>query len=418
MKNNDEDLQAVIFVSGRDTPAENCPAPFTQIAGRPFLDHLITNIVRHGFTDILLLADQLDDHTGALEGRAVSIGCRITCIAVPSATSTASTLLQIRERLADRFLLLDGEKLFDINYLDLCGSPYGDHKAGVIALRQMADTAGHARAQLAGGNVESFAEAASRSPSLAHGGVSWLERSALDRIAAEPVPPHAPLLPYLAKAGLFAGKSYDGFFIDMAVPEDPARRQAGVLEHMRRPAIFLSRDGVLNADTGYPHRPHQIEWTEGAHEAVKLFNDHGYFVFVVTNQSGIAHGLYEEETVRPLHRWMNAKLRKSGAHIDDWRYCPYHPDAAVGAYRAPHPWRKPCAGMLLDLMKCWPVDCAKSFLIGERETDLKAAHYAGIPGYLFRGGSLADFASSRLSTPVVDSLAKAEHLKLAESSAA
>lgn len=214
--------------------------------------------------------------------------------------------------------------------------------------------------------------------------------------------------------GAEQGELTDDCHRRLAEIQDLTRAQSAIPAQKRRPAVFLAREGVLNVDTGYPHRPDQIKWTEGAHEAVKLFNDSGYFVFVVTNQPGIAHGLYEEETVRSLHRWMNAELIKNGAHIDDWRYCPFHPDAALSAYRAPHPWRKPCAGMLLDLMKHWPIDDTRSFLIGERETDLKAARYARLPGYLFQGGSLADFAADCLAGHPTE----AKHLKLAQSSAA
>ena len=85
------------------------------------------------------------------------------------------------------------------------------------------------------------------------------------------------MLPRLAKAGVLAGKSYDGFFIDIGIPDDLARAQTLIPARMRRPAVFLDRDGVLNADSGYAHRPEQIEWTADAHQAVKLFNDAGLF---------------------------------------------------------------------------------------------------------------------------------------------
>ena len=111
----------------------------------------------------------------------------------------------------------------------------------------------------------------------------------------------------------------------------------------RRRAVFLDRDGVLNVDRGYVHAPQQVEWVQGAKEAVKLSNDAGYYVFVVTNQAGVARGFYEEQAVGALHRWMSEELAKIGASIDDWRYCPFHPRAAsprtgprtIGANRAP-----------------------------------------------------------------------------------
>ena len=91
-------------------------------------------------------------------------------------------------------------------------------------------------------------------------------------------------------------------------------------------SVFLDRDGVLNKDIGYVYKPSQIDWIPGAKEAVALLKNQGYLVFVVTNQSGIARGLYTEDEVEYLHAWMNEELLKSGGgFIDDFRYSPYHP---------------------------------------------------------------------------------------------
>ncbi|MBH68219.1 MAG: D,D-heptose 1,7-bisphosphate phosphatase [Rhodospirillaceae bacterium] len=158
-----------------------------------------------------------------------------------------------------------------------------------------------------------------------------------------------------------------------------------------RPAVFLDRDGVLNEDNGYAYRPDQIEWIEGAAEAVQLLNKLNYLVFVVTNQSGIARGLYTDKDVQALHAWMNNKLREIGAVIDDFRFSPYHPDFSVDKYRELANWRKPCPGMILDLMAKRAVDARHSFLIGDRSSDLTAARAAGIEGFLFPGGDLHEF---------------------------
>ena len=396
-------MQAVILVGGRGTrlgaATDQCPKPLVDVSGRPFLDYLIADLVRHGFTDILLLAGYLAEQLKALEARAPTLGCRIRCIVEPSPAGTAGALMQAREHLAEQFLLLNGDSLFAINYLDLCVPAIGlPSPVGVVALRRMADTRRYGRVELSDGAITHFAEKGVSSAGLINGGIYWLRRSVLDWIEAVPASLEQDVLPRLAKAGLLAGRSYDGFFIDIGIPQDLLRAQELIPQQMRRPAVFLDRDGVLNVDSAYPHAPEQIEWIEGAHETVKSFNDAGYFVFVVTNQAGVAHGRYDEDAVRRLHRWMNAELMHAAAHVDDWRYCPFHPEAKMEAYRGAHPWRKPGAGMLLDLMERWPVDAGRSFLIGDRDSDVQAAQNAGIPGHLFCGGSLAAFAA-RLIAP-------------------
>lgn len=156
----------------------------------------------------------------------------------------------------------------------------------------------------------------------------------------------------------------------------------------RRRAAFFDRDGVLNEDIGFAHRPDQITWMPGAREAVKRLNDAGFLVFVVTNQGGVARGLYSEEHVRTLHRWMQEELRAVGAHVDAFYHCPHHPDHGEPPYRTDCRCRKPEPGMLLQAMAEWPVEPQGSFLIGDRETDVQAAQRAGIEGTLYRGGDL------------------------------
>lgn len=175
------------------------------------------------------------------------------------------------------------------------------------------------------------------------------------------------------------------------------RLPEGAVPH-RRPAAFLDRDGVLNEDCGYAHRPDQIRWVEGAVAAVRRLNDLGFRVFVVTNQSGIARGMYKARDVEALHRWMAEQLQRVGARIDDWRYCPYHPAHRPEAFADKASWRKPEPGMLLDLMAAWPVDRPASFLVGDRDSDIEAARAAGVDGHLFRGGNLDAFVAEILRT--------------------
>ncbi|WP_375788915.1 HAD family hydrolase [Bradyrhizobium sp. Pha-3] len=159
----------------------------------------------------------------------------------------------------------------------------------------------------------------------------------------------------------------------------------------RRPAVFFDRDGVLNHDVGYLFESHRLIWIDGAREAVKAVNDMGYLAFVVTNQSGVARGLYEEAQVQELHDWMATELGKIGAHIDAFEYCPFHPEGIIERYRQVSHRRKPSPGMITDLLERFPVDVERSFLVGDQPTDLEAARAAGLKAYLFSGPNLEAF---------------------------
>lgn len=168
---------------------------------------------------------------------------------------------------------------------------------------------------------------------------------------------------------------------------------ANSLESRNHPAVFFDRDGVLNIDSGFVHCPEDFQWIDGAMQTIKLFNDAGYLVFVVTNQSGIARGYYTEHDVHQLHHWMNTELAKQHAHIDAFYYCPHYQEAELEQYRKICHCRKPMPGLIHQAMAEWSVDKNKSFLIGDRDTDVKAAASAGIRGYLFDEKNLFKFIS-------------------------
>ncbi len=165
----------------------------------------------------------------------------------------------------------------------------------------------------------------------------------------------------------------------------------------QRPALFLDRDGVINVDRGYVSRIEDFEFIEGAAEAVANFNRRGWFVFLVTNQSGIARNFYTEQDMYALHEWMEARLADQGAHIDRIYHCPYHAEGENPIYRKHSFDRKPAPGMLLRAMADFPVRREASFLIGDKQADIEAARAAGIAGFLFTGGNLARFAEWTLA---------------------
>ena len=165
----------------------------------------------------------------------------------------------------------------------------------------------------------------------------------------------------------------------------------------RRGAVIFDRDGTLNEDVGYAYRPDQIVWIEDAAKAVRAVNEAGLFAFVATNESGVARGYYTEEEVKALHRWMYLQLIDKGARVDAFLFSPFHPEATVDAYRRASDCRKPGPGMVLDLMARFPIDPARTVMIGDKDSDVEAARAAGIAGYKYEGGSLLKFVQPLLA---------------------
>ena len=156
---------------------------------------------------------------------------------------------------------------------------------------------------------------------------------------------------------------------------------------------------MLNVDHGYTYKPEHLEWIDGAPAAVRLLNAAGYYVFVITNQSGVARGYYEEAAVQQFHAHMQDALRAQGAHIDAFYYCPHHPEGTVKDLAVRCRCRKPAPGMLEQAAREWPIDPARSFLIGDKDDDMAAAAAFNIRGVKFdsRVDSLVELVRRELA---------------------
>lgn len=152
--------------------------------------------------------------------------------------------------------------------------------------------------------------------------------------------------------------------------------------------IFLDRDGTMNEEVNYLYKKEDLKLIDGTAEAVRLLNEAGYKVIVVTNQAGVARGYYTEADVKILHDYMNELLAKSGAHVDAFYYCPHHPEHGIGIYKQKCHCRKPETGMFEAAERDLPegIDKAHSYMIGDKRIDAMSGKNFGIKGILVGTG--------------------------------
>ena len=146
---------------------------------------------------------------------------------------------------------------------------------------------------------------------------------------------------------------------------------------MKRPAVFIDRDGTISEEVGYVNHPSRFELYPYSSEAVRLLNQNGWLAIVVTNQAGVARGYFSEDVVKQVHRELNRKIGESSARLDAIYYCAHHPTVGEPPYRLDCDCRKPKAGLIEQAARDFAIDLGSSWMVGDRYSDIELARNAG-----------------------------------------
>ena len=175
---------------------------------------------------------------------------------------------------------------------------------------------------------------------------------------------------------------------------------------MAKPAVFIDRDGVINVDHGYVHKVDDFEYIDGVFEATRKLKEMGYLLVLVTNQSGIARGMFSEDEFMSLTEWMDWNFVDNGVEFDGIYYCPHHPEHGVGDYKQDCDCRKPKPGMLNTAKSFLKIDMDNSVMIGDKAEDMMAAEAAGVgTRILVKTGKPVTEKGELLASAVLDSIA-------------
>lgn len=175
---------------------------------------------------------------------------------------------------------------------------------------------------------------------------------------------------------------------------------------MAKPAVFIDRDGVINVDHGYVHKVDDFEYVDGVFEATRKLKEMGYLLVLVTNQSGIARGMFSEDEFMSLTEWMDWNFVDNGVEFDGIYYCPHHPEHGVGDYKQDCDCRKPKPGMFNTAKSFLKIDMDNSVMIGDKAEDMMAAEAAGVgTRILVKTGKPVTEKGEQLASTVLDSIA-------------
>lgn len=375
--------QAVIYVGGLGTRLKSItkktPKPLIQINKKPFINYIIKNLSRFGFKELILLCFYKSEIFFKKYHNKNLYGIKIRCIKEKKQLGTAGSLLNAKKLLKKNFLLCNGDTFFDINLNDLCFNFFKFKKEVFVALKKSKKNKRYDEFRINKNRIISIGKK-NKNYSILNSGYYIISKSVL-KFFKNKKSLEKEVFKILINKNKMYGKIYNNSFnkfIDIGIPKDLNKSPSFVKKINRKSALFLDRDGVINKDTGYVHKKQNFLWRKNIINFIKKYNDNNFYVFVVTNQSGVGRGYYSEADVLKLHEWVKDELRQKGANIDEFLFSPYYIKSKIKKYRLAKKMRKPDIGMINEIKKKWNVNFKNSLLIGDQETDKQTAINAGI----------------------------------------
>ena len=379
--------ECVILAGGYGTRlgkiTKKIPKPLIKINRKPFIFYIIENLYRQGIKKFYILT--FYKHEKFLKKLPKKFKeATIHIIKEKKKLGTAGSINNIKKKLDKSFFVVNGDTFFDINVRDLEYRTNHVRSNIGVSIISSKNHNGYKSYKINKLNEVTDYNFTKSKLKFVCGGVYFLRKNVLNKFKkTEILDIDKDLIQKNLNKKIIA-KEYKSDFIDIGSPRSLKKSNNFIKKKIMRPCFFLDRDGVINEEKKYVHRIKHFVWRKNIFKAIKLLNDNGYHIFIVTNQAGIAKGFYTEKQFHKLNNWMLKEFNKKGSFIDKVYYCPFHPKAKFKKFRKKTNLRKPGNGMILKALREWKIIKSKSFLIGDSYTDLSAGKKTGIKSYFVK----------------------------------
>lgn len=382
------------------------PKPMIKIGKIPVLEYEIKNLVKQGFTDIIITVSYLGHIIKEYFGDGSFWGANITYYEEEYPLGNGGALFFLRRQLDSDFLLLNADVVFDVDFHRFV--KFHKEKGGLVTLFTHPNSHPYDSGLIIAdenGKVKKWLAKEEERPkyykNLVNAGLHIINPAVLDmvdvgniysrktEVISEKIDLDRQILKPLVQMGQVFSYNSPEYVKDMGTPDRlqvvekdflTGRIKAKNLRNKQR-AIFLDRDGTINIYKGFLRNINDFELIQGIGDAIQRINEQGYLAIVVTNQPVIARGELSKEELEEIHNRMETELGREGAYLDGIYVCPHHPDKGyegeVAELKFDCACRKPKPGMLLRAAKDFNINLEESWMVGDSESDIKAGRAAG-----------------------------------------
>ena len=364
-----KNLSLAILAGGKGSRikkfSNNYPKPMVKFNNIHFLQYLINIYTKYPIDKIYILTGYKSDIIFKKFHNKTFNFTKIICLKEKKFMGTGGALFKLKSKVKD-FILVNGDTIFDIDLINFFKS-ISKQKIGSLALTSMDKNTNNYK--LNNLSINSGTLIYKRKSMLMNGGVYFFRKKIFRYLKNEPLSLEDDLLPKFIQNKKLTAKKYKKFFLDIGTPKYIRSAHKKLKRYFYKPAVFLDRDGVINYDNGYVYKKKDFKFRKGVLKGLKYLIKKNYYIFLITNQAGIAKGYYKETDFKKLHIYLKNYLSKNNIYFNDVQYCPFHPKGKIKRYKRKSSLRKPGNQMIKNIFKNWIVDKQNSFMIGDKISD-------------------------------------------------
>ena len=369
-----KNIDLVILAGGKGSRIKyylkNKPKPMLKFNKIYFLRYLINNYTKYPFNKIYILTGYRSEIIFKNFHNKTFNFVKVKCIKEKKMLGTGGALSKLKKEKINDFILVNGDTIFDIDIINFIKS-FKTSFIGSIALTHKKKNINSTKLNNLGLKQKKIVY--TKNNKLINGGVYFFKKQILNLIPNKNCSLENDILPKLIKNKIITGNIYKDFFLDIGTPKYLKSTSTMLKKKYYRPALFLDRDGVINHDFGYVHKIENFKFKKGVIEGLKYLIKKNYYLFIVTNQAGIAKNLFKEKDFINLHIYLKKKLSLKNIFFNDVQYSPFHPKGKLKKFRKTSSLRKPGNRMILNITNNWLIDKKNSFMIGDKLSDEKCA---------------------------------------------
>ncbi len=368
-------MEAIILAGGMGTRLRevvaDVPKPMALIGDKPFLWHILRWLAKYKCSRIIIStgykSETISDYFGdSFDGIPIDYAVEEKPLGTGGAVK-----FSLERTTSEDVLIVNGDTWFPVDLEKFLSFHRNTGSLFTIALKRMKDFSRYGSVDCSENRIIMFNEKKFCSNGLINGGIYLMNRLFMDQFSLPDVfSLEKDILEKAAGIGIIRCIEFSEPFIDIGLPDDYRKAQS----IFRKKALFIDRDGVINVDKVHVYRKEDFQFNTGIFDLCRKYMDEGFLIIVITNQAGIAKGLYGREDFDLLTAWMIEQFAGQGIEVSGVYHCPHHPDVT-----GPCECRKPNPGMILQAVRDFDLDISECMLIGDKETDLEAGRRAGIP---------------------------------------